>query len=235
MSNRPPTARERATAFFPRTYWSDQVQAPGFDTSEIKPVGWIPTNVDFGRESTRTVLYRDGSFSRFRLATPVELFVEVRPGYWVEEDFERDVTFGDEIRVTSTISPVKGRLATTKMVVWSFGDTPIHGKDLRNISLTGIMNGISWDYLFTNPTPDVENPRVMRHLDYPLDGAESAKHGPSDAALRALATVHEVSEILGRPTVLEVAAELQLTRSTAGRWISSARKKGFLPDTGARD
>jgi len=56
----------------------------------------------------------------------------------------------------------------------------------------------------------------------------SASQGPTEEALRRVATVYRVAHLMGLPPTESVAQDLALPRSTAGRWVSMARSRGFL-------
>lgn len=58
-----------------------------------------------------------------------------------------------------------------------------------------------------------------------------AKHGPTDDAMGAVAMIYRVAHALGDPPTTAVAEVLSLSRSTAGRWVTTARRKGFLGET----
>lgn len=55
--------------------------------------------------------------------------------------------------------------------------------------------------------------------------------GPTDEALRAVATIYRLAHAVGDPPTRAVEDELRLSRATAGRWIAKAREKGFLGQT----
>jgi hypothetical protein len=52
--------------------------------------------------------------------------------------------------------------------------------------------------------------------------------GPTDGALIHVATVYRMAHLMGLPPTESVARDLDLPRSTAGRWVSMARSRGFL-------
>ncbi len=55
-----------------------------------------------------------------------------------------------------------------------------------------------------------------------------AAQGPTDDALRHVATTYRMAHLMGLPPTESVAQDLDLPRSTAGRWVMAARKRGFL-------
>jgi hypothetical protein len=55
-----------------------------------------------------------------------------------------------------------------------------------------------------------------------------ADQGPTDEALKQVAAMYRVAHLMGLPPTGAVAQGLSLARSTAGRWVSMARQRGFL-------
>jgi hypothetical protein len=55
-----------------------------------------------------------------------------------------------------------------------------------------------------------------------------AEGGPTDQALKHAAAVYRMAHLMGLPPTESVAQDLSLPRSTAGRWVSMARQRGFL-------
>ena len=56
----------------------------------------------------------------------------------------------------------------------------------------------------------------------------TGRTGPSDDLLRHVAFVYRVALLAGDAPTEAVAKEVGIPRATAGRWIASAREKGFL-------
>lgn len=54
------------------------------------------------------------------------------------------------------------------------------------------------------------------------------RDGPTDQALRLVAYLYRLALVVGEPPTQTVERNLRLARSTAGRWVSLARKRGFL-------
>lgn len=54
------------------------------------------------------------------------------------------------------------------------------------------------------------------------------ERGPTDETLRYIATFYRVFRVLGAPPTKNIQDLFDLPRSTATRWVSLARKKGFL-------
>jgi len=75
---------------------------------------------------------------------------------------------------------------------------------------------------------------VGRELSIPLLSPGRAVNlslgaqGPTDDALKRVAAVYRMAHLAGLPPTEAVTQDLSLPRSTAGRWVSMARRKGFL-------
>lgn len=65
-------------------------------------------------------------------------------------------------------------------------------------------------------------------------GPEDAADGPTDEALRKVASVYMLSYVLGESPTRQVAETFGLARPTAGRWVGKARQRGLLGDTDER-
>lgn len=62
-------------------------------------------------------------------------------------------------------------------------------------------------------------------------GRDDAMNGPTDEALRKVAVVYAVTYAVGQAPVKKVTEVFGLARSTAGRWVTLARERGFLGPT----
>lgn len=59
-------------------------------------------------------------------------------------------------------------------------------------------------------------------------GPAPSDRGPTEEALRRAAWVYRTAHLMGLPPTESVSQDLDLPRSTAGRWVSMARQRGFL-------
>jgi hypothetical protein len=59
-------------------------------------------------------------------------------------------------------------------------------------------------------------------------GPAPSDRGPTEEALRRVAWVYQTAHLMGLPPTESVSQDLDLPRSTAGRWVSMARQRGFL-------
>lgn len=103
----------------------------------------------------------------------------------------------------------------------------VTGEAIRGIPVAGIIRDAVARMLLqvsadADGTATASSPL---HLDIP---SGLAAGGPTDEALRLVAKVYRVAQALGQPPTQSVQRDLELPRSTAGRWISLARKRGLL-------
>jgi hypothetical protein len=61
--------------------------------------------------------------------------------------------------------------------------------------------------------------------------ADLAERGPTEISLRWVARVYTMAVACGDPPTAAVEKTLRLPRSTAGRWVSAARDRGYLGPT----
>lgn len=84
------------------------------------------------------------------------------------------------------------------------------------------------------PVPQIVRRIVGRVLAIPFLSPGRAAYpslggqGPTDEALKRVAAVYRMAHLIGLPPTESVAQDLELPRSTAGRWVSMARQREFL-------
>jgi hypothetical protein len=84
------------------------------------------------------------------------------------------------------------------------------------------------------PVKNILRHVVGRQLSIPLlspgraANPAIAAQGPTEQALKRAAAVYRMAHLIGLPPTEAVAQDLELPRSTAGRWVSMARRRGFL-------
>lgn len=105
------------------------------------------------------------------------------------------------------------------------GGQAVTTEALRDIPVTGLMRTLMPSVL-RKETAHADGSSTLDHLD---DWTEVAPHhGPTDEALRAVAQIYRMAYICGDHPTKAVEGNLKLARSTAGRWVSLARERGFL-------
>lgn len=119
-----------------------------------------------------------------------------------------------------------GRLVCETLTLHAIDDGPPVTTDaLRRVPVAGIVRaGLVGHVLERDP----DNPQSYTPFS---PDADIAKHGPTDEALRAAATIYRLAYALGDSPTKAVATALELTHSTAARWVATARERGFLAST----
>lgn len=81
---------------------------------------------------------------------------------------------------------------------------------------------------------NIDDAVYYRFLDPDFWDPDVAKHGPTPKALQAVAIIYRVAYAAGDNPTNAVAQNLNLSRSTAGRWVMKARAAGYLGETEQR-
>ncbi len=94
---------------------------------------------------------------------------------------------------------------------------------------------VTGEALRSVPVATLTNLAVSKVLQLAEGAARSQKppegvaaHGPTDEALRWVAHLYRLALVTQEKPTKAVEEALQLPRSTAGRWVSLARERGFL-------
>lgn len=138
-----------------------------------------------------------------------------------------DVEDYEGFDLTVTVVFAGGRYECEELCVRrQSGGDPVTGEAVRSIPMAGIIRHAVWQMLMrTSTTPEGAHAASPLGWEIPPDLAAG---GPTDDALRLVARVYKISQALGQPPTQSVQKDLGLPRSTAGRWISLARKRGLL-------
>lgn len=127
-----------------------------------------------------------------------------------------------------------GRLEVTSLTLRqvSDGGPPIRGDRLRQIHRVLIQTVLH----ILQPIP--LDSRAGQPLLAVFAGWEDVKSiikdGPTEDALKLVASAYRLSYVAGDPPAKSVQSLLGIPRSTVGRWIMLARKRGFLGPTEER-
>ncbi|MDQ3464937.1 MAG: hypothetical protein M3500_09655 [Actinomycetota bacterium] len=105
------------------------------------------------------------------------------------------------------------------------GGPPVTTESLRDIPVAGLLRTLMPSLLWKL----TEHPDGSSTLSE-LDGwsEDTTRHGPTDEALGLVAQIYRMAYICGDRPTKAVEDNLNLPRSTAGRWVALARERGFL-------
>lgn len=132
----------------------------------------------------------------------------------LEYDLEMEVDFvGDKLACT--------RLQATRRD----GGSDVTGEGLRAIPVARLVQEVIATVLLEVDPPVRAGEHAMHPFVWPPD--DFAGHGPTDEALRHVARVYRWAHAIGEPPVRTLEG-LGLSRGTANRWVSMARKQGLL-------
>ena len=132
-------------------------------------------------------------------------------------DVEADVLFEE------------GRFICNRLTVKRREDgPPVTTEGLRAIAVATLLHvAAESNVMHTTPTGDGGYKATWPMLPMLSERAQSGG-GPSEEDLRLIATVYQVAYATGGAPTTTVMDRLGLPRSTAGRWIALARKRGLL-------
>lgn len=137
--------------------------------------------------------------------------------------------FGLPYKVELTVMFRDGRYVVERLVCTEVeGGPPVDSAGLRQVPIAKLVSHTVVPYVWQHD-PEHEGPTKLT----PFTGVspEDAADGPTDDALRKVAVVYAVSYACGLPPAKKVTEVFGLVRSTAARWITMARGRGFLGPT----
>lgn len=123
---------------------------------------------------------------------------------------------GYTVDVTATYQVKTGRYEIDALTVHGTG-RPITGESLRGIPVAEVLRLAVISAINVAASMTAEGMPVG-----PVDA------GPTDEMLRWVARVYRVALLMGDPPTQSVASGFKIPRSTAGRWVTRARDRGFL-------
>ncbi|MDT0309269.1 hypothetical protein RM780_20225 [Streptomyces sp. DSM 44917] len=122
-----------------------------------------------------------------------------------------------DIRITAEFNEASGRYECRSLTVTAREGGEVTGEVLRAVPVATVMrDGVlsalqSITLLAAGPIPE-----------------DITEGGPTTRALEWVARLYRMALVLGEPPIPAVAAGLDLPKSTASRWITRARDRGFL-------
>ena len=121
-----------------------------------------------------------------------------------------------------------GRLSAREVVVRQVDDgPPVTSEALR---LVPVATLVQWAGRHLRHVRSVREGQVVLDAG-PADETEFARakqQGMTDETLQLVARTYRVAVLMGRPPVRVIEEWFELPRSTAGRWVTAARKRGYL-------
>lgn len=138
---------------------------------------------------------------------------------------------GGTHEVEIQVVPVEGRLSAGEVSVRRHqgGAGPaVTSEALRRIPVADLVSRAG--YLVQADGVQLETPLGISRQAWPSkeEGDYIARHGLDDTTSAIVARIYRVAYLIGKPPTKTVETVLDLPRSTAGRWVAEARRRGFL-------
>lgn len=143
--------------------------------------------------------------------------VDIGDGLRIPAEVSRswdDIGGGYAVDLTAVYDPDSGRYVARQVAVRG---TEVTSEGLRAVPVAGLVRHLVAEQvapLFA--PPDLAHPVALGNA------------GPSADTLRHVARVYRLALLLGDAPTQRVASSLGVPRSTAGRWVTRARDRGFL-------
>lgn len=128
---------------------------------------------------------------------------------------------GYAVQITAGYDADSGRYVTRRLMVQA-NDGEVTSEGIRAIPVASVLR---------LTVTGVVGPMLFREVGQP---APVGKAGPTEETLRAVARIYRLAVLLGGPATQQVAISLGVPRSTAGRWVTRARDRGYLTVTDRR-
>ncbi|WP_433283349.1 hypothetical protein [Micromonospora sp. CA-244673] len=131
---------------------------------------------------------------------------------------------GQYVDLTAEYDARVGRYIAREVSVRAIREHEVTGESLRNIPVASMVRRAV--------TREVVP--LLTASQGPLDQAEVLQPGPAVSTLRHVARVYRLALLVGDAPTARVAESLEVPRSTAGRWVTRARDRGYLTVTDPR-
>lgn len=153
------------------------------------------------------------------MATTSSEQITIDDGLTVPAEITTTVTAvgGYDVELSAAYDQDTGRYVTRQVVVRSANDVEVTGEGLRMIPVAGLLRQAVASVVapLLSPGP-FWDPRGL------------AQAGPTDETLRGVARTYRLALLLGDAPVQRVAETFDTPRSTASRWATRARDRGYL-------
>lgn len=129
------------------------------------------------------------------------------------------------------VVPLRGRLTAREVRVRQRENgPPVTSEVIRSVPVARLVQEAAAQVMSSSTSAEGVTTSIMRQLTE--EHVEQLRAGgPTDAALDWVAYLYRLSVAVGEPPTRTVEQVLGLPRSTAGRWVSLARQRGFLGRT----
>lgn len=156
-----------------------------------------------------------------------EGLVRVAPGLALPRQMTVTAEDLNGFDVEVSVEPLEGRLVATEVrVTQRKGGPVVTGEALRSIPVARLTQQAAQHLLtYQEKDGDIEwGPPTLT----PDKAVKIREAGPVADSLEWVAYIYRMALLMGESPTRAVEVTLGLPRSTAGRWVASARDKGFL-------
>ncbi len=126
--------------------------------------------------------------------------------------------------VTLVIDEIDGRLGCTEITVRAADGRTVSGTDLRTVPVATLVRMAAATLVRQTVGGGEGHVTVVPYQPPEVD----VRAGATDEVLRFIAASYSLAYALGEPPAKAVERDLGLAKSTASKWISIARERGFL-------
>ncbi len=123
---------------------------------------------------------------------------------------------GYTVELTAEYDADTGRYITRRLVVDAGAGGEVTGEGLRLIAVAGLLRHAVAEKVAPLLRPSLTHPAVL------------GQSGPTTETLRHVAALYRLAVVLGDAPTQRVADTLGVPRSTASRWVTRARDRGYL-------
>jgi hypothetical protein len=139
---------------------------------------------------------------------------------------------GEDHDVEITLGSDRGRAVARAITVRQReGGDPVTGEALRQVRVAALVREAVRRSKGGQVGMTEEGRRLWEAGVYPYSDEDLKRmrsNGPTDETLKTVAWVYRMAHAVGEAPTAAVEEVFELPRSTAGRWVSLARKRDFL-------
>lgn len=120
------------------------------------------------------------------------------------------------VELSAAYDASSGRYVTRRLVVEAGPDAEVTGEALRQVAVAGLLRHAVAEKVAPLLQPSLTHPQHV------------GRDGPTTETLRHVAALYRLAVVLGDAPTQRVADTLGVPRSTASRWVTRARDRGYL-------
>lgn len=155
--------------------------------------------------------------------------IDLGDGLAIHEDTQVHVRQWDH-DIDIHIGVIDGRLGAERFEIWrNETSEPITSEALRSLPVATLVRYAARTIRYTGDRNGTE-PWTGSAWPSEEEDEHIKIHGLDDTTLRIVARLYRIAYLFGDPPTKKVETMFELSRATAGRWVSAARKAGYLSE-----